>query len=157
MKKLITSLLLGVLMLSCSNYGVFPKPQGYVNDFADVLNTEEEAHLKKMLVWHERETTNEVVIVTLDSLYGFTNLDSCSLNMANTWGVGKKNLDNGVLIALAPKLRSVHIQVGKGLESKLTNQEAKRIIDSVMIPNFKSMGYMQGLSLGTEAMIEEIK
>ncbi|MBO6515795.1 MAG: TPM domain-containing protein [Bacteroidia bacterium] len=159
-KTLLLFVGLSFLIANCSSKtsdARFPAPVGMVNDFADVLTAEEEQDLQSRLEAFERETTNEIAIVTLNELYGEKDLFWCSLNIAREWGIGKKEKNNGVLIALAPFMRGVHIQTGKGLEQQLTDSATQVIIDSVMVPGFKQVGYYEGLSEGVEAIIEVIR
>ncbi len=149
-----------LILLSCvqdKRPTTFPKPVGYINDFAWVLSTDEEKTLTHIVSKHQKKSGNQIVVATVDSLYGFDNLFDCSLAMANEWEVGEQGKNNGVLILVVPSKRALHIQNGKGLVNKLTNEETKQIIDSVMIPRFKTLGYYDGLEAGIAAIINEIK
>ena len=83
--------------------------------------------------------------------------DQFSLELFKKWGVGKKEKNNGVGIIFSSKLRKLRIEVGKGMESKLTNAEAKYIIDSLIIPEFKRSAYFEGTLKGLQAVIKEIQ
>ncbi len=140
----------------------FPKePLGRVSDFEKVFTTEQINYLDSILAEEERKTTNEVALVTLsldstqrdNAIY----LNNMALSLFTTWGVGKKGKDNGVGILVVPNLKKIRIEVGYGLEEKLTNEELQDIINSFFIPEFKKGDYYAGVLNGIQAIIREIK
>ncbi len=135
----------------------FPESVGYVNDFENILTDQEERELTAIIKEHESKTGDQISIVTLTSLMPYDNIDDYSLDLANYWGVGQKEKDNGILIALGKGLRKIRIQNGFGIEKRLTDLETKKIIDEEMIPNFKNDNYFEGLKRGLKAIIEELK
>ena len=74
--------------------------------------------------------------------------------MARKLGVGKKEKDNGVLIVFSNQMRQTRIATGYGTEKVLTDEVAKAIIDSVMIPNFKKGKPFDGLWAGSLSIVE---
>lgn len=135
---------------------VFPKPVGYVNDFEEILSEAEERELERTIMSHEAKTSDQIAIVTLRTFDPFETLDEYSLNLANYWGVGTKELNNGILIALGKEIRAIRINNGSGIESRITDEETKKIIDELMIPAFRRNDYFEGLKLGLSALIEEL-
>lgn len=75
----------------------------------------------------EKTTSDQLVVVTLPSLDGQT-IETVGLTLGRRWGVGQKDLDNGVLLLVAPNERRVRIEVGYGLEALLTDERAGAII-----------------------------
>lgn len=140
-----------------SEHPVFPEPIGYVNDFENILTDLEEEELTAIIKEHEAQTTNQIVIVTLSSIKPYHNLDDYSLDLANYWAVGQKEKDNGILIALGKGLRKIRIHNGFGIEKQLTDVATKKIIDEVMIPNFRNDNYFEGLKKGLEAILTELR
>jgi uncharacterized protein len=136
---------------------IFPKSIGYVNDFENILTDEEEKELTSLINGLESQTSDQISIVTLTNLEPYDNIDDYSLDLAKYWGVGQKDENNGILIALGKELRKIRIQNGYGIEKRLTDVETKKIIDEVMIPEFKNDQYFEGLKKGVEAIIEELK
>lgn len=135
----------------------FPQPVGYINDFEGILSDEQEKELTDLIKKHEQQTTDQIVIVTLTTLKPYENIEAYSLDLANEWGVGHKNKNNGVLIALGIGLRKIRIQNGYGIEKRLTDTETKKIIDEIITPAFRAGNYYEGLSKGLKAIIEELK
>lgn len=162
-KTLLFGLLFGLISLvgySQTNNGTdfkFPENVGFVNDFEGILTQDQIKVLNDIISKHEKETTNEIAIVTIKSFEPYNTLFDYSLDLANYWGVGKKEKDNGIAIVLGKQIRQIRIQVGYGLENKLKDEEAKRIIDSIMIPEFKNGDFFTGIEKGLLAVIKEIK
>lgn len=122
----------------------FPAPAGYVNDFASVLDEAAEAYLETFLQALERETSAEVALVTVTSLDGMT-IEEYAQRLFASWGIGKQQDDNGVLVLVAPSDRAIRIEVGYGLEHVLPDGLAGEIIRTEAIPEFKNGNYPRGM------------
>lgn len=136
---------------------LFPKHYGYVNDFEEILNEAEEKSLTKILSGHEKQTTNQIAIATLPDMENYTDFEKYCLDLSNHWAVGQKDKNNGVLICVSKNLRQIQIRNGLGIETILTNEETRHIIDENMIPSFKKGDYFTGLKNGVEEIINELK
>src|SRR6185369_4660356 len=86
-------LLLPILCLAAK----YPKPKGYVSDFANILDTSSRQQLEQELSEFERSTTHEIAVVTIPSLENNT-VEDFAGRLFKEWGIGKKGKDNGVLI-----------------------------------------------------------
>ena len=135
----------------------FPDKIGYINDFEGIFTTEQVSELNAIIAKHEKETTNQIVIVSIKSYAPYETLFDYSLKLANYWEVGLKDKNNGLAIVFGKQIRQIRIQVGYGLEKKLKDDEAKRIIDNVMIPEFKKDDYFMGIKNGLNVLIKEIE
>ena len=135
---------------------IFPELTGRVVDEADILSSTREAELTRLLEEHERETTNQVVVVTVNSLQGVPIADF-GKKLGTHWGIGQKDKDNGVLLVVAPNEREVHIAVGRGLETTLTDRLAKDIIDNRILPQFRSDNMAVGINEGTIAILQVLE
>ncbi len=137
------------------------KPQGWISDFEHVFTPDEIKTLDSLITQHKKETSNEIAVVTLslDStiIRTINDFEQFSLALFKAWGVGEKNKNNGVGILLSTQLRKVRIEVGYGLENKLMDDEAKKIIDEIMLPHFKNGDYFTGIKAGLEAVLKEIE
>lgn len=125
-----------------SNAQEFPKPIGYVNDFADVLTVGEEKTLEALLKDYEAKSTIEIALVTIVSLDGET-VEEYTNKLADEWGVGKKNKDNGLVILNSIQDRKWRIEVGYGLEEYMTDAYSKNIGDNYLTPNLKNEKYFE--------------
>lgn len=74
-----------------------------------------------------------------------------------SWGIGQKGEDNGILITLAKDDRKVDINTGYGIEYRITDLMSHRIINQIMIPEFKNDNYYAGLDKGSDAIFSALK
>jgi uncharacterized protein len=133
-----------------------PQLTGRVNDLARMLTPETLQQLDRKLVAFERETSNQVVVLTIPSLQG-DDIDQFSIRVAETWKIGQKGRDNGVLLVVAQAERKVRIEVGMGLQGVLPDITAGRIIRDVMRPYLKTGNYDQGISVGVDSIMAATK
>ena len=159
MGRLFRLLLLVALVVNFSigEGAVPPKPTRdiYVQDLAGVMDSESKAKILQMGRVLDEKTTAQVVVVTVPSLEG-QDLESYSLELLRTWGIGQKDKNNGVLILLAVAERKTRIEVGYGLEGDLPDGKTGRIQDEYMLPAFKEGKYGQGLLQGYGAVVQVI-
>lgn len=149
---LITLLLLPFQLLALEA----PALTGRVNDLAGMLSPETSRRLEQKLAAFERDTSNQVAVLTVPSLQG-DDIDQFSIRVAESWMLGQKGRDNGVLLILAQAERKVRIEVGMGLQGVLPDITAGRIIRETMRPYLKSGNFDQGISVGVDAIIAATK
>ena len=96
----------------------FPlKSFGWVNDYENIFTAQQILELDSTIKSFEKETTNEIVIVTIDSSWVTDeNFENLSLKIFNSWGIGKKIKNNGILIFFSAGHRRIRIQNGYGIE-----------------------------------------
>jgi uncharacterized protein len=111
----------------------FPKPVGFVNDFADVLSREEEIVLENRLSTLEKDTSAEVVFLSVYTIGDYT-LEDYAADLFQEWGIGKKSNNNGLLFLISIAEGDLRIEVGYGLESVITDGRAGRILDDDVLP-----------------------
>jgi len=104
----------------------------------------------------EVDTQVQLVVATTPDLSG-EDIALYSLNLANAWGIGSEERDDGLLVLVAPNERRVRIEVGVGLEASVKDEEAAEIIASHMIPRFRESDYEGGIEAGVEALMDEVK
>ena len=131
------------------------KLTGRVVDAANILSAPVEAELTNNLAELERATTDQLVVVTLPSLNG-KSIEDLGLELGRGWKVGRADIDNGVLLVVAPKERKVRIEVGYGLEALLTNARAGAIVRD-MLPKFRSNDLAGGVVLGVSEIEQLLK
>ncbi len=126
-----------------------------VHDDAHVLKQETIDALELKLQAFEDSTSNQIAILTTSSLDGEV-LEEYSLKVAETWKLGKKEKDNGVLLLIVVDDRKMRIEVGHGLEGVLTDAHSSRIIRNELTPNFRKGDYDAGIIAAVDAMIKSI-
>lgn len=134
----------------------FPELTGRVVDEAEIIEPSDEWLLTNLLARYESDTTNQIVVVTVKSLGG-TAIEHFSFELGNDWGIGHSKKNNGVLLVVAPVERQMRIEVGLGLQDMLTDVVAKRILDDVVAPRFRSQQASFGIVSGILAIIMAIE
>ncbi len=149
------TLLIGVLALPLMALDV-PVLKGRVNDYAIMLSPATVMSLETRLAEFEKTDSTQIVVLTIPSLQGEV-LEEFSIKVAERWKIGQKKTDNGVILLIAKEDRKLRIEVGYGLEGKLTDLRAGRIIDTIIKPSFKAGDYDKGVSDGIDAIIQTVK
>lgn len=124
--------------------GGYPRPIGFVNDFARIIQESARKEIESLCADLERRTTAEVAVVTIPST-GSVPIEDYAVELFNRWGIGKRGKDNGVLILVAVRDRKVRIEVGYGLEPVLTDARAGDIIRNVLVPAFRTGDFGGGI------------
>lgn len=141
------------------NIKVPPKPSAssgiYVQDYAGVISAPVQNYLQELGRQLDQKTTAQLVTVTVKSLNGAP-LEEYSLKLLRDWGIGNKEKNNGVLILVSTGDRKSRIEVGYGLEGKLTDSFTGKIQDQYMIPYFRKGTYEEGIAKGYEALAQSI-
>ena len=130
-----------------------PPLTGRVVDRAELLDTQSEARLTSMLAAHEQASGEQVVVVTLPNLQG-RSIEEVGLALGREWGIGQKDEDTGALLIVARDDRRIRIEVGYGLEGRLTDAQSSVIINRIIAPAFQQGDFTRGIVEGTEAMIQ---
>lgn len=131
----------------------FPPLTGRVVDTAGMIDAPSKEHLEQMLRAHEELTTEQVVVVTLPDLQGST-IEDYGYQLGRHWGIGQKGKDNGALLVVARDERKVRIEVGYGLEDRLTDAQSSVIISQIITPAFRQGDFVGGITKGAEAMVQ---
>jgi uncharacterized protein len=141
--SLLCFLLLGSFMLSAKK--VPPRPEKLVNDYAGVLQADENQRLEKMLRDWDDSTSTQIAVVIDPSLEG-ADLWTYVHELFNTWGIGQAKHNNGVLIYIALKEKRIRIHTGRGAEQFLGDIRSSHIIRDVLAPAMASGEYYTGIN-----------
>jgi uncharacterized protein len=136
-----------------SGQEVPPKPNQLVDDLADILSPGEEQSLEQKLVAESDSTSTQIAVLTIDDLNGY-DISSLAFKIGDAWGIGGPNQDNGVLILVSKNDHAVFIATGRGMEGPLPDVTAKKIIDNIIVPEFRNGNYYDGLDKATTAIIK---
>lgn len=134
----------------------FPTLTGRVNDLANLLSADDKAALEQQLEAHESATSNQIVVVTVESLDGLDVADY-ALKLGRNWGIGTTEKNNGVILLVAPNERQVRIEVGYGLEGALPDALAGTIIRNNILPSFRENEYTTGIKGGVTAIVDAVQ
>jgi uncharacterized protein len=133
-----------------------PVLHGHVNDYAAMLSPESAQELEASLTDFERSDSTQIVVLTIPTLGG-ENLEEYSIKVAEAWRIGQKKVDNGVILLIAKQERKIRIEVGRGLEGKLTDLISGRIIRDEIAPRFKAGDIDGGIKAGVAAIMAVVK
>lgn len=135
-----------------------PKPHNWTNDYENLFSAKEETELNEIISDFEKETTVEIAIVTIDtSKVSKDKFEDLSLHIARTWGVGKKEKSNGILIAISREYQQIRIQNGDGIALVLSDEETAEILQKQFFPYFKNEEYFEGTKAGILKLIELLR
>lgn len=132
-----------------------PKFQTSVYDYIELLTPYQKTTLENKLVRYSDTTSTQIVVAIIASTQG-ENIAYLAANWGEKWGIGQAKEDNGVLMLLAKNDRKITIQTGKGTEHLLTDFQSKRIIERVIIPEFKKGDYYSGLNKGSDYIFKTL-
>ncbi len=153
MKKIFSFFILLLCCLPVAAYSLdVPRLQGYVNDYAGMISASAKSKIEEGLKAFEQSDSTQIVILTIPSLEG-ENIEEFSIKTAEAWKIGQQQKDNGVLLIVSKQERKIRVEVGRGLEGKLTDLMAGRIIDQVIKPRFKQGDFDAGFIMGASALI----
>src|SRR6201996_9179199 len=115
----------------------FPPLTGRVVDDAHILSPQVQQQLTDKLAGLEAQTHHQLVVATLSSLQG-DEIEDYGYQLGRAWGIGQKGVNDGVILIVAPSEHRVRIEVGYGLEPVLTDALTSVIIQTRIVPKFKS-------------------
>ena len=108
-----------------------------------------------MLIDLEKKTGAEFAVISVKSLLG-KEIESYSIKVANTLGIGKKDKNNGVLLLISRSDKRVRLEIGKGLEGILNDSRCGRILDEYFVPYRETDNYVDATKLTVQAVINII-
>ena len=130
-------------------------PPKIVNDFAGLISSDKAQELENKLIAFNDTASSQIAIVTITDL-GVYEISDYAFKLAEKWGIGQKGKNNGVLILVAKIQRKTFIATGYGVEEYLPDAICKRIIELTINPSFKQGNFYQGLSDGTDEIIDRL-
>lgn len=132
-----------------------PKFQTSVYDYVNLLSSNQKKSLENKLIKYSDTTSTQIVIAVIASTEG-ENINYLAANWGEEWGIGDAEKDNGILVLLAKEDRKIAIQNGKGVEHLMTDFQSKRIINRVIIPEFKKGNFYAGLDKGSDYIFKTL-
>ena len=163
MKK-IALLIIIILCFSCKkkegigvDYSVLHKNenQDLDLDISNIFSKSQILSLSQKIIHFEEKTSHEIVLLTVDSISPFDNIEVYSSAIGDYWGVGKKDKDNGLVIVLRKNQKHIWLSTGTGTSKFLTDSVCQAIIDNTMIPYFRENNYFLGIDKGLDALMKQ--
>jgi len=153
-RALAIGLALAVLLVVSPAFALaVPNLDGRVNDHAGLLSKERATLLEQRLADYEKKTGHQFVLLTIESLEGDA-LEDFSLRAVEKWKLGRKKIDDGLLLLVVKKERKVRIEVGYGLEGSITDATSSRVIRRTIAPAFRANDYTGGIEQAFVALMK---
>ncbi|MBA4044108.1 MAG: methanol dehydrogenase [Erythrobacter sp.] len=132
-----------------------PRPEGPVYDAPDIIPAAEEAGLDAKLTAYNRETGRAIVVAVVPTLSGEP-AEIYARNLAELWGVGGAETEEGVLLLIAPNEREMWITTARGVQDRLTDISSGRIYRDTLRPAFREGDFAGGIDRATDQIIERL-
>ncbi len=132
-----------------------PPPEARVTDLANTLGADERRALEARLARFEAEKGSQIAVMLVPTTQPET-MEQYGIRVAEAWRLGRKGVDDGVLLLLARDDHALRIEVGYGLEGAVPDAIAKRIIEDLIIPHLRRGDYYGGISAGVDGLMAAI-
>lgn len=156
MIRFVPKFLLAALLFSgVARAESIPALTGPLVDTAGLLSVSEADTVRSFIERINRSGKVQIVVFITDSLGEF-DIESYALKVAETWKLGRKGVDDGVLLLVAPKERRMRFEIGYGLEGDIPDVIAKRILSDRMAPFFRDGRFADGIQVALESVAERL-
>ncbi len=135
---------------------VIPPLKSHVTDLTATLSTQDIMRLEEKLAAFEKKKGSQIAVLIVPTTQPET-IEQYSMRVVEAWKLGRKNTDDGALLLVAKKDRALRIEVGYGLEGVLPDAMAKRIIEEIIVPQFKTGNFNNGIDAGVHAILSLIE
>jgi uncharacterized protein len=147
-------------LLVCWAFAAFadvavPPLSGRVVDQTGTLSSGDVAALTQALKALELRKGSQIAVLIVPTTQPET-IEQYSIRAAEVWKIGRKKIDDGALLVIAKNDRKLRIEVGYGLEGALNDATAKRIIDEIITPKFRSGDFAGGISAGVDRIVRVV-
>ena len=132
-----------------------PSLTARVTDLTATLSGDQKAVLEQQLADLEVRKGAQLVVLILPTTQPEA-IEQFSIRLFDAWKVGRKGVDDGVMLIVAKDDRRLRIEVGYGLEGALNDATAKRIISETITPFFKNGDFPGGINAGVTAIVKII-
>ena len=130
-----------------------PPLAGRVNDLTATLSAAEKQALEAKLAACEADKGSQMAVLVINTTEPET-IEQFGIRVAEAWKLGRKGVDDGVLLLVAKEDRALRIEVGYGLEGVIPDAVAKRVIDEVIVPRFRGGDLAGGVNAGVDTLIK---
>ncbi|EMY14369.1 PF04536 family protein [Leptospira weilii str. Ecochallenge] len=134
---------------------IIPSLRTQITDTTSTLTNAQKSSLTDTLIAFEKRKGSQIAVLIVGST-GDWAIEEYAVKVFETWKLGRKGIDDGILIVVAIQDHKTRIEVGYGLEGTIPDAIAKRIIEEFMIPRFREGNYFQGISDGIDKLILKI-
>ncbi len=133
-----------------------PPLKARVTDLTGTLQPGQQAALEQTLQAFENRKGSQIAVLIVPTTQPET-IEQYAIRVADAWKLGRKGVDDGVLLLIARNDRKLRVEVGYGLEGAIPDAVAKRIVSEIITPHFKQDDYSGGIRAGVERIIKVIE
>ena len=133
-----------------------PPLRARVTDLTSTLTREQQAGLEQRLAQFEANKGAQIGVLILPTTQPET-IEEFAVRVQEQWKLGRKGIDDGVLLVVATEDRTLRIEVGYGLEGVIPDAIAKRIIEEDIVPQFRQGDFYSGISAGVSRVMSLIQ
>ena len=151
-------LLLALVMTgarAADGFVAVPAHAARVTDQVGMLTAQQRSALDGVLADYERKTGSQIAILLVSSTAPEA-IEQYSIRVADAWKLGRKGVDDGVLLVVAKdnpsSLRRLRIEAGRGVQGTLTDAQSKRVLQDVIAPHFRQGDFYGGLAAGVSSI-----
>ncbi|MFD0992826.1 TPM domain-containing protein [Tenacibaculum geojense] len=128
-----------------------------INDYDSIFSPTQNKELSDIIYDYNIETTRQIVVVTIDSISPYSDIQKYATDLSNYWGVGDAEKNNGLTIVMCSPCRQIGIATGNATALILTDEICINVIDQTIIPEFKNGNFYDGIKNGVIELIEKWK
>lgn len=126
------------------------KPASWINDFEHIIDNNSIDTLTFLVNDFEEKTAVTIAVVTTATFSPFNSIEEYSEDLGNKWGIGLKEINNGMMVVVSATQRKVRIFTGLGMDQLLSDQAGIKIVNEQMLPDFKQGNYSSGIIKGVK-------
>ena len=127
----------------------------FIYDEDNIIDDTTQTSLNQMLVDLEKQTEVEFAVLTIESLQNLS-IETYANKVFNTWGIGKKDKDNGILLLISRSDIKVRLEIGVGLEGILNDAKCGRILNNYFVPYREEDEYTEAVNYTVQAVINAL-
>jgi uncharacterized protein len=132
-----------------------PALKARVTDLTGTLTAQQAAELERSLAAFEARKGSQIAVLIVPTTQPET-IEQYAIRVADQWKVGRKRVDDGLIVVVAKGDRKLRIEVGYGLEGAVPDAIASRVIREVIGPRFQANDFYGGLDAGTKALMRAV-
>ena len=140
---------------AADGFAAVPERAARVTDQVGMLTSSQRSSLEAVLADYERKTGSQIALLLVSSTAPEA-IEQYSIRVADAWKLGRKGVDDGVLLVVAKdnpsSLRRLRIEAGRGVQGSLTDAQSKRVLQDVIAPHFRQGDFYGGLAAGVSAI-----
>jgi uncharacterized protein len=134
-----------------------PEMTGWINDYGKILNSKQVEELTSMVRKYAKHTDRGIILLTVDSIKPYDDLHLFAEDVVDYWKMERRFLGSSLIFAVCIPCHKISFATGFGSGDRMKEAECKKIMDEIIIPEFKKEDYYLGIKNGIKAIMEKWK